>query len=424
MAEIAKSATNKGNRVLFVVHRRELVEQIKDTFKNWGVDMDLCQIGMVQTISNKVKKDKIQTPKMILVDECHHAIAKTYQRIFNKFHNANVIGFTATPTRLGRKQLDEVFDDLVLGPEIDWLIKNHFLAPYKYYSTNNVIDDNELKITSTGDYSVSSIEAASKSTIYGDVVENYQKIAEGTKTIVYTYSVASSKSVADAFNRAGYSAQHVDGGTDKQIRQQAMQDFRDGRVKILTNASIYGEGIDVADCETVMMIRPTKSLSLYIQTTMRAMRYKKNKTAKIIDMVENWKEHGLPDKAREWSLKSKPAKDSVDGTVQCETCLGIFFTKDCHKGCIIETQEVGTLCPNCGNLLQNERLKSSPEHDDAEFIEITPDIVLNYEQVNKGNYWQQLHEAKTKDDLKKIQQERGYKPGWIWYQMKQKNITK
>lgn len=76
MAEIAKSATNKGNRVLFVVHRRELVEQIKDTFKNWGVDMDLCQIGMVQTISNKVKKDKIQTPKMILVDECHHAIAK------------------------------------------------------------------------------------------------------------------------------------------------------------------------------------------------------------------------------------------------------------------------------------------------------------------------------------------------------------
>src|SRR5699024_5028143 len=100
------------------------------------------------------------------------------------------------PARLGRKQLDEVFDDLVLGPEIDWLIKNHFLAPYKYYSTNNVIDDNELKITSTGDYSVSSIEAASKSTIYGDVVENYQKFAEGTKTIVYTYSVASSKSVA------------------------------------------------------------------------------------------------------------------------------------------------------------------------------------------------------------------------------------
>ena len=421
MAEIAKSATDKGNRVLFVVHRRELVEQIKQTFTKWGVDMNLCQVGMVQTISNKVRNGKIQTPKMILVDECHHAIAKTYQRIFSKFHSANVIGFTATPARLGRKQLDEVFDDLILGPEIDWLIKNHFLAPYKYYSTDNIFATSELKVSSTGDYSFSSMEAAGKSIIYGNVVDNYRKFADGTKTIVYTYNVESSKQVANEFLKAGYTAEQVDGKTEDDIRQQAMENFRTGKTMILTNASIYGEGIDVPDCETVMMIRPTKSLSLFIQSAMRAMRYKAGKTATIIDMVENWKEHQLPDTKRKWSITSKPENNvQAEDIIQCDNCLAIVNREECDS-----SKNGKLICPECGEPIHNAHQNNGPEHADAEFIEITPEkITLNFKAINKGGYWQELHAAKTRDDLVKIQQEHGYKPGWVWYQMKQKNITK
>ncbi|GKS80705.1 DEAD/DEAH box helicase [Ligilactobacillus pabuli] len=422
MAEIAKSATDKGNRVLFVVHRRELVEQIKQTFTKWGVDMSLCQVGMVQTITRRLQK--IPIPKMILVDECHHSIAKTYQRIFDKFPNANVIGFTATPQRLGKKQLDVVYNDLVLGPKIKWLVQNNFLAPYKYYSVN-MIDTTELKRSSTGDYTVQSMGNAAKSIIYGDVVKHYQKFADHTKTIVYTYNVASSKKVADKFLAAGYSAKQVDGETPKDVRQKAMDDFRTGKVTILVNAELYGEGIDVPDCETVIMLRPTESLSLFIQTTMRAMRYKPNKTAKIIDMVANWKTHNLPDADREWSLESKPKKNTeAMDIVQCENCLGVSERSDCGKGCIIRTHKVGMLCPLCGELLSNGRESNGPIHEDAELKEITPGIVLNFKSANKGDYWQKLKEAKTWDDLEKIRKERGYKPGWVWYQAKQKNITK
>ena len=97
MSEIARRATDKGNRVLFIVHRRELVSQIKGTFIANDVDMDLCHVGMVKTVANRIKKDKEPTPAIILVDEAHHALAKTYTDIFESFPNAYVYGFTATP---------------------------------------------------------------------------------------------------------------------------------------------------------------------------------------------------------------------------------------------------------------------------------------------------------------------------------------
>ena len=103
MAELAKRITSNGERVLFVVHRRELVKQIKNTFSSWGVNMNLCEIYMVQTASRRL--EKLMTPNYILVDEAHHSLAKTYKKIFNHFKNAHVLGFTATPVRLSGKGL-------------------------------------------------------------------------------------------------------------------------------------------------------------------------------------------------------------------------------------------------------------------------------------------------------------------------------
>lgn len=272
MSEIAKRATDKGNNVLFVVHRRELVEQIKGTFIANNVDMQLCHVGMVQTVSRQIKNNKVKRPSLILVDEGHHALARTYQNIFDEFPNAYVLSFTATPWRMSNKGFTEVFQDLILGKSVKWLIDNNRLAPYKYYSVN-LLKNIQMKHNATGEFSNTSIEEALQKTIFGDVIENYQKFAEDKKTIVYTHSVEMSKKVADKFNASGYKAMQVDGKTPKAERELAMKLFRSGEVKILVNAELYGEGVDVPDCQCVILLRPTESLTLFIQQTMRSMRY-------------------------------------------------------------------------------------------------------------------------------------------------------
>ena len=405
MAEIAKDATSKGNHVLFIVHRREIVDQVRQTFDKWGVDKKLCQIGMVQTITNRL--EKIEAPKLILVDEAHHSLAKTYKRIFEKFEDANVIGFTATPVRLSGKGLKEVYDDLILGPEIQWLIDNHFLAPFNYYSVN-LIDNEELKKSGTGDFTNKSIDNATKKVIYGDVINEYKRIADNTKTIVYTHNVAASVKVSEAFNKAGYSALQVDGKTVKEVRSKAMADFKSGKVKVLVNADLYGEGVDVPDCQTVIMLRPTESLSLFIQQSMRCMRFKPGKQATIIDHVANYTRFGLPDTPQQWSLKARKKNSSGNGNQgppvrECPKCFGVFFGTP-------------TVCPLCGHIFTVKPHVINRD-ETAQLKKITP-----FTMVTDYIFKKDVDDLHTMDELKRYRRQHGYKPGWTYMQAKRKGI--
>lgn len=408
MAEIAKRTTDNKQRVLFIVHRRELVEQITNTFTVHGVDMNLCVVGMVQTIKNRL--EKLQTPNLILIDECHHSLAKSYRTICDYFSNAYLLGFTATPWRLSGEGFTELYDDIVLGKSVKWLIDNHRLAPYKYYSKNFL---SSIKLQhSHGEFSNSSINKAFESlgkTIYGDIVKEYQSKANGTKAIVYTHNVQTAYQVAKAFNESGYTAMAVDGTTDKQTRQLAMDKFRAGDVKILCNAELYGEGVDVPDCQTVMMLRPTESLSLYIQMSMRCMRYKENKQAIILDFVGNYLRHQLPDSNREWSLnawkkKGQRKKDIETVSIrQCEECFAVIDGKLKQ-------------CPLCGAEIKIKENKLSVDVL-ATLEEITQKTVdLNYLALKQPK---DLTTYKEFSDYAKL---KGYKQGWVYYQCKIRNI--
>ena len=182
MSEIARRATDKGNRVLFIVHRRELVNQIKATFIANGVDMDLCRVGMVQTVSNRIKRGKEPTPSIILVDEAHHSMAKTYLNIFESFNNAYVLAFTATPWRMSGRGFTDIFQDLIVGKTVQWLIDNNRLAPFKYYSVN-LMDDDKLKKNSTGDFSDASITLSMEPQIYGDVIKIIKSLQTGKRRL-------------------------------------------------------------------------------------------------------------------------------------------------------------------------------------------------------------------------------------------------
>ena len=142
MADIARRTTDKGNRVMFLIHRKEVLDQAIATFKANGVDMSLATMGMVQTMTRRVKK--LAEPQLIFIDEAHHAIAKSYQRILKAFPDAYVLLFTATPVRTGHEQLDKITDAIIPGKSIKWLTDQGYLASFRYFSMPN-IDTAKLK---------------------------------------------------------------------------------------------------------------------------------------------------------------------------------------------------------------------------------------------------------------------------------------
>lgn len=388
-AEIARSATGKGNRVLFLVHRKELCEQITNTFKAQDVNMDLCSVSMVQTVSRHI--DKLPEPRIIITDEAHHSTANSYKKIYAAFPDACRLGFTATPCRLNKGGLGEVYDKLITSVTTQWLIEHNYLSPYKYYSVK-LADTSGLHIKA-GDYKADEVaELMQNKEIYGETVKQWEKLAKGKKTIAYCASVEAAEETAEQFRQAGYTAASLSGSTPKELRAQIMQEFRDSKIMILTNCELFGEGLDVPDCECTVLLRPTQSLTLYIQQSMRSMRYMPGKTAIIIDHVGNCYLHGLPDDNREWTLEPKNKQENMVKIRECPQCYAVYPP----------TQQ---RCPYCGYAAVKEI-----QRNDKEVVEIDLVELKRQEDIKKTPYLD-LH-PETWSDLEEIRKAKGYKIQW------------
>ncbi len=399
---IAKSATDKGNRVLFLVHRKELCEQIRDTFKKCKVDFSLCDISMVQTVTRRL--GKISAPTLIITDETHHSLSRSYINIYEYFNNAIRLGFTATPIRLADGGLGKIYESLITSVSTKWLIENNYLSPYKYYSIK--LADNSNLHTKRGDFDNKEIaDLMENNVIYGETLKNYHEIANGKKTIIYCASIESSKKTIEQFINAGIKSAHVDGTTPPSERERIISKFRSGEITVLSNVDLFGEGFDVPDCECVILLRPTKSLTLYIQQSMRSMRYKEGKTAIIIDHVANVYIHDLPDVDREWSLNTKKKKAQGEFKIkQCENCLAVV-------------KNTAKVCPACGIILKQES-EPLPDKEIIEAIlsEITPADIL---ATKPYDYSKELN---TFEELQRFQQAKKYKFGWVIHQCIERNI--
>ncbi len=401
VAEMARCATEKGNQVLFLVHRRELVEQIKRTFEWWGVDMNLCDVMMVQTANRHIAQ--IRPPKLIITDEGHHSKAVTYRKIYDAFPDAKRIGVTATPIRLDGSGLGDVNDSLVVGVSAKWLIEHKFLAPYDYYAPA-IADLSGLKVV-RGEFETGSIEKVlMKSAIYGDVISHYRKLADGKQAICYCVSVVHSKAMAKAFRSAGILAVHIDGTTPKNERDSVISAFRDGRITILCNVDLISEGFDVPDCECAILLRPTQSLTLYIQQSMRCMRYKDNKRAVIIDHVGNYARFGMPDADREWSLQGqhKSEKNRTDKEISVLQCPECFYT-------FVPPENEEKICPSCGYVFPKKEpnIEQKPE---TELKKITG-FSLDFSTPD---------DCKNLRELQAYARKMGYKPGYAYYKAKER----
>ena len=405
VAEIARKTTEKGNHVLFIVHRKELCDQIRATFTAWGVDMSRCMIGMVQTVTRHL--DSIYPPALIITDENHHSKAESYRRIYDAFPKARRIGVTATPVRLDGSGLGDVNDDLVIGVSAKWLIENHYLAPYDYYAPS-MADLTNVR-TVHGEFDTKGAEQVMlKRAVFGDVISHYRQLADGRKAICYCTTIRHSQAMAEAFHKAGISAAHLDGETPKADRDTIIERFRSGEIQVLCNVDLISEGFDVPDCSCAILLRPTKSLTLYIQQSMRCMRYQPDKRAVIIDHVGNYARHGLPDEDRHWDLTSKKEtkkKQEKDVPIkQCNACFRVFPPKD-EKG------NRYTECPFCGAPLP----KSSREleEDAAATLQRIESITLTYDSPNDCNSYQELLAYARR---------KGYKKGWAWYQARARGM--
>lgn len=411
---MANSAAKRGKRTIFLVHRQELIKQASDSLKKLNIPHgiiapdhpltnDLVQVASVQTLARRLSK--IDIHDMIICDEAHHATASTWTKILMFFINAYVVGLTATPERFGGQGLGDVFQELVLGPSAKELIEQGYLSPYKYYAPPIKADLDGISIT-MGDFDSAEIaDRMDKPSVVGDAIEHYKKLANGKKAIAYCVSILHSKNTADAFQKAGITAKHIDGTTPNHEREQAIEDFRQGKITVLCNVDLIGEGFDVPTMECVILLRPTQSLALYIQQSMRPMRIDKNnpeKVATILDHVGNVFRHGLPDEDREWSLASKKrTKKDMEKTVVIKQCPECFAAHD-----------PGPICPECGFVypVRSREL----EEADGDLKEITA--------VEKKAKRMAVGQCKTIADLKEIASERGYKSSWVHIQAKLKNI--
>jgi superfamily II DNA or RNA helicase len=208
------------NRVLFLVHRIELVEQAEGTFDMMGIDRTRIHIAMVQTVTRHL--DVEPTPTLIITDEAHHASAVTYARIYAKWPSVPVVGLTATPCRLDGKPLGDIFQSLSVGVSAQWLTDHGWLCPYDYYAPRINLPDGDWKPRGD-DYDTQDAETRlDRAGIYGDV-KKY--LDPKRKTIVYCPTVAMSKRIASEF---GDIARHFDADTPKDERRAIMDAFRSG----------------------------------------------------------------------------------------------------------------------------------------------------------------------------------------------------
>lgn len=346
-----KSAADRGIKSIFCVHRDTLLAQTSRALWEQKVEHGIIaagktmtrtpiQVASVQTLVRRL--DRVDAPGLIVIDEAHRSAAETYRKILDAYPKAKVVGLTATPQRTDGKGLSDVYQDMVEGPTVGSLIQQGWLCPYVIFGSKSAIQTETIKVR-MGDYVAEEIEKVmDKPSITGDAVAHYRQHAEGKRCVVFCATLNHARHVCEAYNREGIPAEHIDGNTPSLERQAILGRVKDGTTKILTNVELVIEGVDVPAVEVVQWLRPTASLIIWMQGNGRGFRQASGKDHLIIlDHVQNYQRHGLPDDDREWNLDGDPnrgkrKREKQETEIrQCKACFAVF-------------RPGPTECPSCG----------------------------------------------------------------------------
>ena len=249
-----------------------------------------------------------EEPGMIVIDEAHHALAKTYKEMWERFPNAKFLGLTATPCRLNGKGFTDLFDVLVQSWSVPEFISKGRLATYDFVSiksdgvTQRLIDSLQ-KRGADGDYQNKEMDMLlNKKPSIERLYQSLEEFGKDRKGIVYAINISHAQKITKLYQENGVKAIAIDSKTPATERQQDIEAFKKGDIQVLVNVDIFSEGFDCPDVEFVQLARPTLSLAKYLQMVGRGLRVAKGKkNCVIIDNVGLYRVFGLPSQVWNWN---------------------------------------------------------------------------------------------------------------------------
>ena len=308
-------SNNPKEKVWIVAHRRELVSQIDETvrkFHSYSASNTSSLLSSVKAVSiqwlSKHYNEIEEEPGMIVIDEAHHALAKTYKEMWERFPNAKFLGLTATPCRLNGKGFTDLFDVLVQSWAVPEFISKGRLATYDFVSiksdgvTQRLIDSLQ-KRGADGDYQNKEMDMLlNKKPSIERLYRSLEEFGKDRKGIVYAINISHAQKITKLYQEHGVKAIAIDSKTPATERQQDIEAFKKGDIQVLVNVDIFSEGFDCPDVEFVQLARPTLSLAKYLQMVGRGLRVAKGKkNCVIIDNVGLYRVFGLPSQVWNWN---------------------------------------------------------------------------------------------------------------------------
>ena len=305
---------NPNTKVWIVAHRRELVSQVEETimkFYSYSSSKNKSILVSVKAMSIQWLSrhyDEIEEePGMIVIDEAHHALAKTYKEMWERFPKAKFLGLTATPCRLNGKGFTDLFDVLVQSSGVPEFISKGRLATYDFVSiksngvTQRLIDSLQ-KRGADGDYQNKEMDMLlNKRPSIERLYRSFEEYGKDRKGIVYAINISHAKKIVELYQEHGIKAVAIDSKTPAAERQADIEAFKKGDIQVLVNVDIFSEGFDCPDVEFVQLARPTLSLAKYLQMVGRGLRVAKGKKCcVIIDNVGLYRVFGLPSQIWDW----------------------------------------------------------------------------------------------------------------------------
>lgn len=343
LAAIAKDFKDQNNRVLILVHRNVLIEQLSNTLTDSGVDHTFIKAGYktesghnvylasCQSLNRRVKPEI----DVVLLDECHlTSFSKASLHYLNQ-DNVIAVGFTATPWTLSKtQQLAEKYQDIVLANLPKDLIKQGVLCKDRYYANFQI--DTDSVGTRHGEFKQEELlPLCNHPDVIAKVVEDWKRFSNYQPTVCFCVSVDHAKAQKQAFLDAHIPADIITGETTKEDRNQILKDLADGNIGVITSVGVLTEGWDYKGLGCVVLARPTKSKALYTQMVGRGLRSNPGKeSCTIIDIAGNVKRFGLVREydVKHYSLNYKSYSIGGDApTKECPKCG--FIQHTAHKTC-------------------------------------------------------------------------------------------
>lgn len=437
-AHIAEQAGLRGNRVLILEHRKELIRQASLAAGGLGVHHSIIapdskvidirrshvdrlgqpmirnganvSVASVQTLARRMEWLQRFDPALVIIDEAHHAVAGTWGRVIKALPRARLLGVTATPCRTDGQGLGDVFDCMVEGPTMAELIAGGSLVPPKIFAPPPKVDFKRMR-RSKGDVRADDQAAAmDRKHITGDAVEHYKALAPHRPAIVFCVNVKHAENVAAAFRAAGFRFHVIHGGMDDGERDRLIYGLADGRVEGLVSVDVISEGTDLPVAEVAIMLRHTESESLYLQQAGRVLRpvyadgfdlttdagrlaaiaASDKQFGLILDHAGNYHTHGKPHDIREWTLngrQKRPRKTEEEEREMEDTrCPMCYFTP-------VEGRE----CPECGHKLELKQFQ--PKQVDGTLQEVVETDAERQAREERIAARRAQGQARTKEQL-------------------------